>query len=252
MAGYLYVRHSRRHPQPVLDFRLMRVPTFGLSVIGGGLTRVAAGAVPFLLPMMLQLGFGMSALQSGLITFASSAGSMLMKTAAKPILRRWGFRRVMMWNGLTSTVFLAAMASFRPSWPVAGLYAVLLVGGFFQSLQFTAYNTIAYADIDKAQMSSATSFYTTFQQLMLTLGICTAAAALAGSLAITGHAHPMLSDFSAAFAVVAVVSLAASPTCARLPRDAGDELSGRAPSRAPVQQAVTAVRTETADVGSVV
>ncbi len=150
-SGWLYLRHSRRHAQPVLDFSLMRVPTFGLSVVGGGLTRVAAGAVPFLLPMMLQLGFGMSALQSGLITFASSAGSMLMKGAARPILHRWGFRTVMVWNGLTSTVFLAAIASFRPSWPVAAIYAVLLVGGFFQSLQFTAYNTIAYAEIDRAR-----------------------------------------------------------------------------------------------------
>ena len=251
LTGWLYLRHSRRTPNPVLDFALMRVPTFGLSVIGGGLTRIAAGAVPFLLPMMLQLGFGMSALQSGLITFASSAGSLVMKPAAMPVLRRWGFRSVMVWNGLTSTVFLAAIASFRPSWPVVLIYAVLLVGGFFQSLQFTAYNTIAYADIERGRMSSATSFYTTFQQLMLTLGICTAAAALAGSLAITGHPQPLLSDFSAAFAVVALISLAASPTCARLPRDAGDELSGRLRA-APVQSAVTAVQTQRADAASVV
>ncbi len=225
-SGALYVRHSRRHPSPVLDFSLMRVPTFGLSVAGGGLTRVAVGAVPFLLPMMLQLGFGMSALQSGLITFASSAGSMLMKVAALPILRRFGFRTVMVWNGFTSTIFLAAMASFRPSWPVAALYGVLLVGGFFQSLQFTAYNTIAYADIERSRMSAATSFYTTFQQLMLTLGICLAAAALAASLAVSGHTQPLLGDFSVAFLTVAAVALAAAPTCARLPRDAGDTLSG--------------------------
>ncbi len=252
VAGWLYLRHSRRHAQPVLDFSLMRVPTFGLSVIGGGLTRISAGSVPFLLPMMLQLGFGMSALQSGLITFASSAGSILMKSVAKPVLRRWGFRRVMIWNGLTSTIFLAAIACFRPSWPVVAIYAVLLTGGFFQSLQFTAYNTIAYAEIDRAQMSSATSFYTTFQQLMLTLGICTAAASLAASLAITGHKQPLLPDFSAAFLVVALVSLAASPTCARLPRDAGDELSGRSPAVVPLQKVATKLRTETAEAGSVV
>lgn len=248
LSGFLYIRHSRVHPQPVLDFSLMRIKTFGLSVIGGGLTRIAAGAVPFLLPMMLQLGFGMSALQSGLITFASSAGSLAMKWIARPILHRYGFRRVMIWNGLTSSVFLAAIASMRPGWPVVAIYAVLLVGGFFQSLQFTAYNTIAYAEIAKPRMSAATSFYTTFQQLMLTLGICTAAAALAGSLLVTGHAEPALSDYSAAFCVVALVSIAASPTLARLPRDAGDELSGRAVP-APV---VTAVKTKTADAGSVV
>ena len=177
-----------------------------------------------------------------------------MESGAKAVLGHWGVRPVMMWNGLTSTIFLAAIASFRPSWPTVAIYAVLLVGGFFQSLQFTAYNTIAYADIDRARMSSATSFYTTFQQLMLTLGICTAAGSLAGSLAITGHSHALLSDYSAAFAVVALVSLAAAPTCSRLPRDAGDELSGRVREKAQVQvqQAVTAVKTKTADAGSVV
>jgi hypothetical protein len=129
---------------------------------------------------------------------------------------------------------------------------VLLVGGFFQSLQFTAYNTIAYAEIERGQMSSATSFYTTFQQLMLTLGICTAAAALGASLAITGHSHPLLTDYSAAFLVVAAVSLAASPTCSRLPRDAGDELSGRNVRKTVLQSSIAAVKTETADAGSVV
>ncbi len=255
-AGWMYVRHAHGHPQPVLDLSLMRIPTFRLSVIGGGLTRIAAGSVPLLLPMMLQLGFGMSALQSGLITFTSSAASILMKAAAIPLLRRWGFRSVMIWNGLTSTIFLSAMAAFRPSWPVAAIYAVLFVGGFFQSLQFTAYNTIAYAEIDKARMSAATSFYTTMQQLMLTLGITTAAATLAASLAITGHPQPLLSDYSAAFLVVAFIALAASPTCALLPRNAGDELSGRGvqnpPEKPPVQAAVTAVSTKTADAGSVV
>ncbi|WP_158742699.1 MFS transporter [Acidisphaera sp. L21] len=251
-SGALYVHHSRHHPQPVLDFSLMRVPTFGLSVIGGGLTRISGGAVPFLLPMMLQLGFGMSALQSGLITFTSSAGSLMMKGVAKPVLRRWGFRNVMMWNGLTATIFLGVIATFRPSWPLAGIYAALLVGGFFQSLQYTAYNTIAYADIDRTKMSAATSFYTTFQQLMLTLGICTAAAALGGSLAVTGHTHPLLIDYSVAFIVVALVALAAAPTCARLPRDAGDELSGRVSRKRTVQVALAAVKTETADAASIV
>jgi MFS family permease len=241
-CGWMYIVHARHHPQPVLDFALMRIATFRLSVIGGGFSRISAGALPFLLPMMLQLGFGMSAVQSGMVTFASSAGSMAMKFVAKPVLYRYGFRRVMIWNGLTGTIFLAAIAAFRPSWPIALIYGVLLVGGFFQSLQFTAYNTIAYADIPRAQMSAATSFYTTFQQLMLTLGICTAAAALAASLLVTGHAQPALDDYSVAFLVVATVSLLASPACAQLPRDAGDELSGH----------VEAAPVKTADAGGAV
>ena len=236
-SGVLYVRHSRAHTQPVLDFTLMRIPTFRLSVIGGAFTRVGMGALPFLLPMFLQLGFGMSAAQSGLVTFISAVGSMVMKFTARPILHRWGFRRVMMWNGATATLFLAVISAFRPSWPLAVLYGVLLVGGFFQSLQFTAYNTIAYADIPRSRMSAATSFYTTFQQLMLTLGISVAAASLAGSLAVTGHSQPLLADFSLAFLIVAAVSLLAAPACARLPRDAGDELSGRAPPVAEMEHA---------------
>ena len=242
-AGWLYYIHARQHPQPVLDFKLMRIATFRLSVIGGGFSRISAGALPFLLPMMLQVGFGMSAVQSGMVTFASSAGSMAMKLVAMPVLRRFGFRNVMMWNGATATLFLAAIAAFRPSWPLALIYGVLLVGGFFQSLLFTAYNTIAYADIPRAQMSAATSFYTTFQQLMLTLGICISAAALAGSLVVTTHSQPALDDYSVAFLVVATISLLASPACARLPRDAGDELSGHGP--------VVAVGTEAIDAGGV-
>jgi MFS family permease len=247
VCGYLYLRHAKHHPQPVLDFKLMRITTFRLSVIGGAFSRVGVGAMPFLLPMFLQLGFGMSAAQSGLVTFASSAGSMAMKLTAKPLLRLWGFRNVMIWNGFTSTIFLAAISMFRPSWPTVVIYAILLVGGYFQSLQFTAYNTIAYADIPRSQMSAATSFYTTFQQLMLTLGICLAAASLGGSLLITGHAAPMLGDFSAAFLVVAVVAMLAAPACAKLPKDAGEELSGH-------HLTVTeALKTETASAtGSVV
>ena len=233
ISGVLYVRHAHRHPDPVLDFRLMAVPTFGLSVLGGGLSRISAGAIPFLLPMMLQLGFGWSAASSGLVTFASSAGSMLMRLGAKPVLRRWGFRRVMIWNGVIASLFLAGTAALRPSWPLAAIYGLLLIGGFFQSLQFIAYNTIAYADIPQPRMSAATSFYATFQQLNLTLGICVASGALATSVALLGHHQAMVEDYSTAFLVVTGLSLMASPICARLPDEAGRQLSGHSAPAAP-------------------
>lgn len=225
-SGGLYLLYARRHPDPVLDFRLLRIPTFGLSAMGGSLSRISAGAIPFLLPMMLQLGFGMTAAQSGLVTFASAAGSLLMRTGATFLLRRFGFRRTMIWNGLIAGCFLMVYAAFRPSWPIVAIYVVLVAGGFFQSLQFIAYNTIAYADIPPARMSSATSFYTAFQQFTLTLGICCSAGVLAVSMAIRGDHHAQLADFSAAFVVVALVSLLASPACACLPENAGDEMSG--------------------------
>ena len=119
-------------------------------MISGTLSRIAVGAMPFLLPMMLQLGFGMSAAPSGLITFVQLgrlAGDAHGGAAAAAAL---GFRNVLVWVGLVATLLLVVSAAFRPSWPVVLIYAVLIVGGFFQSLQFMAYNTIAYADVPRA------------------------------------------------------------------------------------------------------
>jgi len=117
-------------------------------------------------------------------------------------------------------------AAFRPEWPLWIIYVVLLFSGFFQSLQFSAYNTVAYADVPSERFSSATSFYTTFQQLMLSLGICVAAAALHVSVTWHGREHAQLPDFSVAFLVVTFVSLLAAPVCLLLPKNAGAEMSG--------------------------
>ncbi|HUB14621.1 MAG TPA: MFS transporter [Acetobacteraceae bacterium] len=221
-----YGLHARRCPQPMLDFRMLRIPTFRFSVICGSLSRIAVGAMPFLLPMMLQLGFGMSALHSGLITFTSSVGSLAMRLVAPGILRRLGFRAVLSWIGMVATLLLALTAAFRPGWPLVAIYAILLANGFFQSLQFMAYNTIAYADVPRAQMSTATSFYTTFQQMSLTLGIAASATVLATSIRVLGHPAPLLSDFSVAFLTVSAISMLAPLLSLRLDPAAGAELSG--------------------------
>ena len=144
-----------------------------------------------------------------------------------------------MWNGLIATVFLAVCAGFRPSWPVLAIYAALVVGGFFQSLQFTAYNTVAYADVPQSRMSSATSFYATFQQMMLSMGICVSSGLMALSMALRGHGSPRLSDFSVAFIGVTLISVLAAPVCARLPRNAGSAMTGH--EDAPEGEAVPAV-----------
>ena len=227
-AGALYAWHARYCAQPVLDFRIMRVATFRLSVICGSLSRISAGAQPFLLPMMLQLGFGMSAAQSGLITFSSSIGSLMMRVTAPALLRRLGFRTVLIWVGSIAVVLVAMIATIRPAWPQPLIYILLITGGFFQSLQFMAYNTIAYADVSRSRMSVATSFYTTFQQMALTLGIAVSAAALAASLAMHGRTAPLLDDFSTAFLVVAGISALAPLISLQLERTAGAELSGQA------------------------
>jgi hypothetical protein len=227
VAGALYACHARHCAQPVLDFRIMRIATFRLSVICGSLSRISAGAQPFLLPMMLQLGFGMSAAQSGLITFASSIGSLMMRVTAPALLRRLGFRAVLIWVGSIAVVLVAGIAAIRPAWPEALIYLLLIASGFFQSLQFMAYNTIAYADVSRPRMSVATSFYTTFQQMALTLGIAVSAAALAGSLAMHGRTTPLLGDFTVAFLVVAGISALAPLISLQLERTAGAELSGQ-------------------------
>ena len=221
-----YLRHSRRYPHPLLDVTLLKIPTFAISVGAGSLFRVGIGAMPFLLPLMLQLGFGLSAFHSGLVTFISAAGALVTKPVARPALKRLGFRTLLAGNAAISACVLAVTAAFRPAWPLAAIYGVLLVGGVFRSLQFTAYNTIAYADIPEGRMSSATSFYSTLQQISLTAGVTLGAAALALAGLLAGRPHPRLEDFSAAFLVVAAVMLPAAPLAMRLPRNAGDEMSG--------------------------
>jgi EmrB/QacA subfamily drug resistance transporter len=225
-SAILYWFHARRTPRPMLDFRLLRVTTFRMSLLCGSLSRIAVGAMPFLLPMMFQLGFGYSAAQSGLVTFVTSIGSLAMRACAPWFLERLGFRTVLSWIGALATILLTLSAAFRPSWPLPLIYGVLVANGFFQSLQFMAYNTIAYADVPREDMSSATSFYTTFQQVSLTLGIAVSAAALAASISLMHHAQPLLPDFSAAFLFVGAVSFIAPMLATRLEPAAGAELSG--------------------------
>jgi Na+/melibiose symporter-like transporter len=225
VACWAYVVHAKRRPDPLLDLSLLQVPTFSVSVVAGSLFRFGVGAIPFLLPMMIQLGFGRSAAQSGLITFASAIGAVAMKPAAQRALRWLGFRRTLFWNAVASAGGVAMCAAFRPWWPVALIYAVLIVSGFLRSLQFTAYNTVAYADIARPRMSAATSLYSTIQQLSVTFGITVGAGTLALSSAMSGGGVK-ISDFSVAFLVVAFLMLVAAPASLLMPPDAGAEMSG--------------------------
>ncbi len=228
LAGIGYVWHARRHPAPLLDLSLLRLPCFGVALGSMMPFRVGIGAIPFLLPLMLQVGFGRSAAQSGMITFASSAGALVMKPVAQRMLRLFGFRDTLVWNGVVSAVLLAICAAFRPTWPAAAIYAALLIGGFFRSLQFTAYNSLAYGDVPRARVSAATSLYTAGQQLAATIGVSAGAAGLEGAMALSGRTTPALSDFSLAFLGVSIFTLAAVPIALLMPREAGDDLAGRA------------------------
>jgi EmrB/QacA subfamily drug resistance transporter len=226
LISFGYVLHARVHPAPIIDLSLLRVPTFMASVTSGALFRIGIGAIPFLLPMMLQLGFGLSPVQSGLITFSSSIGALAMKPVTTTALRHLGFRDTLFYNSIVIALFLALMAAFRPSWPIAFIYAALICGGFFRSLQFTALNALAYSEIPSSRTSRATSFYAAMQQVSATLGISAAAGALTAVMALGGHAAPTLWDFSAAFLAVSVVSLTAAPVMLLIPHGAGIETSG--------------------------
>ena len=226
LFGIAYLRHARKHPSPIMDFSLMKVSTFRTSVIAGSLTRISQGATPFLIPLMLQLGFGMSAAAAGRIAVATAIGSMTMKAVQSKILRTLGFRTALIIFGIIGTLGYGVCAVFRPGWPIPVIFVILALCGFFMSFQFTAYNTIAYDEIDRDRMSSATSFYTTFQQLMLSLGICVAALALHASMYIDDHGVAQLNDFSVAFIVVTLISLLATIWNASFSRTAGSEISG--------------------------
>jgi EmrB/QacA subfamily drug resistance transporter len=222
----VYVRHAPRTAHPVLDLGLLRVPTFRASIVGGFLFRVGIGALPFLLPLMLQAGFGLSAFASGQLTFAAALGALTMKFAAAPILRRFGFRPVLLANALLSGASLAAIALFRPDTPHLLILAVLLIGGFFRSLQFTSINTLGYSDIDQRRMSRATSFASMAQQLSLSVGVASGAVLLHLAMSARGAATVQPGDFTPAFVAVGVLAAVSSLAYLRLPADAGAEVSG--------------------------
>jgi EmrB/QacA subfamily drug resistance transporter len=223
----LYILHARRIAVPVLDFSLLKIPTFRASVVGGFLFRLGIGALPFLLPLMLQTGFGYNPLQSGLVTFTAAVGALGMKTVAARVIGAFGFRTILITNALISSVFLAVGALFTPTTPVAIMVVVLLIGGFFRSLQFTATNTIAFADIDAAQMSRATAMTAVAQQLSLATGVAIGGFAVDITLDWRGGGTISALDFAPAFVVVGLISATSALVFARLPADAGADMTGR-------------------------
>jgi MFS family permease len=223
-----YAVHARRSAAPLLDLGLFRLATYRSGILGGSLFRIGVGAIPFLLPLMLQLGFGLSPLQSGLLTFASAAGSMFMKTMAARIIRRFGFRRVLLANAFIASSLLAIYALFRPDTPHAAILVVLLVSGCFRSLQFTGLNAISYAEVDQARMGQATSMAAMMQQLSLSLGVAIGGYALEAGGFLWNRPDTDVRNFYVAFAVVALVSASSAWMMWKLPRDAGAEMAGRA------------------------
>src|SRR6266480_2731883 len=223
----LYVIHARRTGSPVLDFSMLRLPTLRAAIIGGFLFRLGIGALPFLLPLLMQVGFALSPLRSGLVTFASAVGAMGMKTLAARIIKTFGFRNMMTINALVSSVFLAACALFTVSTPLLLIMIILVVGGFFRSLQFTAINTVAYAEVEPAQMSRATTLVSVNQQLAVSAGVAVGAFSVESTMLLHHVSELSAADFAPAFIVVSVISAISAYFFYEMPADAGHQVSGR-------------------------
>src|SRR6266404_2199082 len=223
----LYVIHARRTGSPVLDFSLLRLPTLRASIIGGFLFRLGIGALPFLLPLLIQVGFGLSPFQSGLVTFASAVGAMGMKTLAARIIRTFGFRNIMVVNAIVSSLFLAASALFTASTPLLLIMIILVGGGFFRSLQFTAINTVAYAEVEPGQMSRATTLVSVNQQLAISAGVAVGAFSVEATMMLRHVSELSAAEFPPAFIVVAIISVVSAYFFWQMPDDAGHEISGR-------------------------
>src|ERR1700689_1221268 len=232
ISSVAYVAYARRAPAPILDLNLLKLPTFRASIFGGFMFRLGIGALPFLLPLLLQIGFDLTPFQSGLITFTSAVGSMFMKAAAVSVLKRLGYRNVLLYNSLISSVFLIACATFVPGMPFWAMIAILLSGGFFRSLQFTSINTIAYAEIDPPLMSRATALTAVAQQLSLSTGVAVGALVVEMTLRLRHETAMSAVDFPPAFLVIAALAATAARLFYRLRPDAGEELSGRRVVRA--------------------
>ena len=245
----LYVMHARRTGSPVLDFSMLHLATLRASIMGGFLFRLGIGALPFLLPLLMQVGFGLTPFQSGLVTFASAVGAMGMKALAARIIRTFGFRNMMTINAIVSSFFLAACALFTAATPLLLIMIILVVGGFFRSLQFTAINTVAYAEVAPAQMSRATTLVSVNQQLAISAGVAIGAFSVESTMMLRHVTELTAGVFAPAYLVVAFISAISAWFFWQMPDDAGHEISGRKAveisSRKGAAQAAVKVASET-------
>lgn len=224
----VYWRHARHLADPVINLTPLQFSTFRAGVVGGSLFRIGAGATPFLLPLMFQLGFGLDPFSSGLLTCTTAIGAMFMKTLTVLILKRYGFRQVMIVNALVSSAAIGVYGLFTAQTPHAVVIFVLILSGCLRSLQFTSVGAIGFAEISKELMSQASSLQSMTQRLAQSLGVAVGAYALELSSNVQGHATIVATDFWPAFLVVALISGASVFYNVVLPHDAGAELSGKA------------------------
>jgi EmrB/QacA subfamily drug resistance transporter len=228
VGGVLAIRHFLKTPAPLLDPGVFNVKTFRIATLDAGITfRLAINATPFLLPLMLQVGFGLNPWQAGLFLLVYFAGNLAMKSATTPMLRTFGFRNVLIGNGLGVAATVAACGVLAPATPWLVTALVLFAAGLTRSMQFTCFSTLAFADVSPDQRSSSSTIFNMFQQLALGFGVAFAAVVLDLSRALRDAADVGLTDFHVAFLAFGAVALFATAMVMRLPSDAGAEVSGR-------------------------
>ncbi len=227
-----YVWHALRVPAPIIDLKLLAIPTFRAGVVGGFLFRTGLGAGPFLLPLLFQVGFGMTAFQSGMLTFATGVGAIFMKTQVETILRRFGFRRVLIANAVIASLFAALPSLFTEVTPALLITALFLAGGLSRSLQFTSLNTLAYADVPPERLSRATSFAAVCQNLSGSVGVTIAALGLEAVQWFWGGDPIAAGHFPPVFILIAVISASSIFFFMHLSSSAGASLLPTDPMKA--------------------
>lgn len=227
--GWGAIRHCRRAEHPLLELWAMRLPSFAATTWGGSLFRMTISAVPFLAPLMLQLGFGMSAYAAGAFTLYIFVGNLGMKVFTTPILHRWGFRNTLVWNGVASVFSLLLCVWLQAGTPGWLLAVAFCYGGLCRSMQFTAISTLTYVDVPPERMSGASALGSMVQQMTQGIGVASGALALHVAMAIGGRAaHPTTADFHVAFLMMALLSAAGLVSFLRLNPQTGAAVTRRA------------------------
>jgi MFS family permease len=230
-VGGLAWWHARGRVAPLLDYSTLKVPTFRVTVVTGSISRIGIEAVPYLLPLMFQLGFGLSAFQSGLLMMGSALGNLSMKAFVNRFMRRFGFRNVTMVNATVAGLLMIGCGLLFPDTPLVVLLAVLFAYGLSRSLHFSTLAALAYADIDDKQKSPASTLWSVAQQMTIGLGIAFGALALRAVSSVRGEALPAdahfaLADFHWAFFVAGFMVLCTAFGYARMSADAGASIGG--------------------------
>jgi MFS family permease len=227
VVAIVAVRHLTRTRAPLVDLSAAGIQTFRLSTLTAGAAyRVAINATPFLLPLMFQVGFGLSALASGMLVLAYFLGNIAMKPFTSPVLRRFGFRNASTINGAIGGLAIMACATLSATTSRPWILVVLLLAGLTRSMQFTSMNTLAYADVSPPQRGSAATLSSMLQQIVAVLGVASGALLLRLSALANHHASVLVLDFHIAFIVIGLIALIAAIAFLKLPSHAGAEVSG--------------------------